>query len=527
MDNGWEQLFQIDHEISLLKHTQSLLGWDQETYMPKKGIGERAEQISFLESLIHERLTSPSTQEAFAKACEENLAEPGQMSQDEQDHRSLSDRVKQKIASFSKNPLFQQAYLREWKRKIDRAIRIPPSLVAQFAYAASLGQAKWAEAKEQSSFSLFQPYLERLVNLAREVADALGYEESPYDAFLEEYEPGMSSRRINSLFTQLKESLIPLVTELGELSKKIDASILRIPIPIKAQEELGIQILKAMNFPFDRSRLDVSVHPFTSTLGRDDVRITTRYNPSFFPTALFGIIHEAGHALYELGFDTTLQDTLLADGVSLGIHESQSRFWENCIGRSKAFWTYWYPILVKQYAFGLQEVPFQTFIQALNIVQPSLIRVEADEVTYPLHIILRFQLELPLMENQLTVSDLPDAFRQGMRHLLGVIPKNDAEGVLQDIHWSMGSFGYFPTYALGTLYAAQFYAVLKKQFPALDSELSQGKLETPLQWLRSKVHAYGKIFAAEELCKRATGSSLDPSFFIQYLKEKYRSLWQS
>lgn len=501
--NPWKELRKIDHEVYLLRHVSSLLGWDQETYMPSRGIGERAEQISLLETLIHEKIISSATRETLEKAKEIP-------------DRDVEAEEEAGFTSFS--PIIRAAFLREWERRIERACKIPKSLVSRFSYATSLGQAKWAEAKKEASFGLFKPYLQEIVTLVRELAAALEFKETPYDPLLDEYEPGMTCAVLSPLFEQLQKDLTPILEQIIATSR-IDDTCLHVPFPREAQEAFGKRILDAMGFPWERARLDVSVHPFTSTLGRDDVRITTRYNPTYFPTALFGIIHEAGHGLYDLGFGDEIRGTTLAEGVSLGIHESQSRFWENCIGRHRAFWMYWFPILKREYLPALEEVPFETFLKAINRVRPSLIRVEADEVTYPLHIILRYQLEKALIEGSL--SDLPVAWNDGMEKLLGIRPAHDGEGVLQDIHWSMGSFGYFPTYALGTLYATQFFTSLLNENPQVLKEVEQGEYGTIVQWLKERVHRHGKVYTAEELCRRISGSPIDSKYFLQYVREKY------
>lgn len=501
--NPWKELRRIDHEVYLIRHVSSLLGWDQETYMPPQGIDERAEQISLLETLIHEKLVSPATREALEMAKEHKETETG---------------GGDLLRPFT--TIQRAAFLREWERRVERASKIPTSLVSRMAYAASVGQAKWTQAKKESSFELFKPYLKEILILTREIAGALGFRETPYDPLVDEYEPGMTCAVLSPLFEQLKKDLVPLFQEIVSTST-VDDTSLHLPFPKEAQEEFGKRILQAMGFSFERARLDVSVHPFTSTLGMDDVRITTRYNPTYFPTAIFGIIHEAGHGLYDLGFGHEIRGTILADGVSLGIHESQSRFWENCIGRHRAFWRYWYPILQKEYLKELSLVSFDTFLMSINRVRPSLIRVEADEVSYPLHIILRYNLEKALIEDSLSLSDLPAAWDDGMEELLGIRPSHDGEGVLQDIHWSMGSFGYFPTYALGTLYAAQFFSSLLQDHPQVLQEVGQGTYSTIVQWLYEKVHVHGKIFTAEELCRKITGSPIDPNYFLQYVREKY------
>lgn len=504
--NPWKDLRKIDREVYLLSHVSSLLGWDQETYMPAQGIEERAEQISLLETLIHEKITSTATKEALEGAKEKQETE--------------ADIEAAEIPFNPLTPVHRAAFLREWDRRVVRARKIPKNLVSRLSYAASMGQAKWAQARKEASFGLFKPYLQEILILKRELAAALEFKDTPYDPLLDEYEPGMNCAILSPLFEHLKKELAPMLKEIITTSEA-DDTCLNIPFPNESQEAFGKRILQAIGFSWTRARLDVSVHPFTSTLGMDDVRITTRYNPTYFPTSLFGIIHEAGHGLYDLGFGDEIRGTILAEGVSLGIHESQSRFWENCIGRHRAFWTYWFPILKKEYLPALEQVPFDTFLKAINRVRPSLVRVEADEVTYPLHIILRYNLEKALIEDTLSLSDLPAAWNDGMAELLGITPSHDGEGVLQDIHWSMGSFGYFPTYALGTLYATQFFSSLLEKHPQVLREVEQGKYGTIVQWLRDNVHIHGKVFTAEELSRRISGSPVNSRYFLQYVREKY------
>jgi carboxypeptidase Taq len=293
----------------------------------------------------------------------------------------------------------------------------------------------------------------------------------------------------------------------------------------ETQLKFNLLVLAAMGFEFERGRLDVSAHPFTTTLGASDIRLTTRYNEKFFPTSLFGTIHECGHGLYELGFGNDIKDSLLANAASLGIHESQSRLWENMVGRSRPFWKGFFPRLREYFPAALKNISGEQFYAAINTVKPSLIRVEADEVTYNLHIILRFELEKSLIKDELRVDDLPAAWKEKSGALLGITPATDAEGVLQDVHWSMGAFGYFPTYTLGNLYAAQFYASLCQQQPDTESEIEKGNLAPVLGWLRKHIHTHGAVYPAPELCRRVTGKKLDPGFFIEYLQQKYGELY--
>lgn len=498
MGDARELLKKIDREVCLLRHAQALLGWDQETYMPPRGVEERAEQLAFLQGLIHERTVSP----AVARALETADAGSGTGTEDP-----------------------DGPFLRAWKRRYDRAVKLPAELVVRLARATGLGQARWAEAKKSSDFSIFQPSLEEILGLTVESAGLIGYREHPYDALLDEYEPWMTTAEVDRLFTDLRDSLGPLVRSIAGARQVRDDFLYR-SYPVDAQEAFGRRVLAAMGFPSERGRLDVSMHPFTTTLGSDDVRITTRYNERNIKSALFGTIHECGHALYELGFSEKIRGTILADGTSLGIHESQSRMWENMIGRGMAFWTRWYPVLKSSFPGLLDDVPLDIFYRGINKVEGSLVRVEADEVTYSLHIVLRFLLEKDLVTGALTVKDLPEAWRAMSKDILGKVPEKDADGVLQDIHWSMGAIGYFPTYALGNLYGAQFHAALLRDIPDLEDRILAGDLAGVSEWLGRKIHSAGASRTAAELALEVTGSPLDSSWFVRYLADKYSEIYE-
>ncbi|MEJ2665024.1 MAG: carboxypeptidase M32 [Spirochaetia bacterium] len=503
MKKELQELQTLDKEILLLAHTAALLGWDQETYMPTGALAERAEQISLLQGLIHQRIIDPRSRDYFAGlgAGEDNPSGSNDLSE------------------------IERAFVREAYRRYSRSIKIPQALVVEMAKTASMAQGVWIQARKESDFNLFKPHLEKLISLLRQMAECLGYTDSPYDPLLDEYEPWMTSREVEEVFSSLKQPLVALVQQIVDAKHKPDDSVLDTVFAEETQLKFNLLVLAAMGFEFERGRLDVSAHPFTTTLGASDIRLTTRYNEKFFPTSLFGTIHECGHGLYELGFGNDIKDSLLANAASLGIHESQSRLWENMVGRSRPFWKGFFPRLREYFPAALKNISGEQFYAAINTVKPSLIRVEADEVTYNLHIILRFELEKSLIKDELRVDDLPAAWKEKSGALLGITPATDAEGVLQDVHWSMGAFGYFPTYTLGNLYAAQFYASLCQQQPDTESEIEKGNLAPVLGWLRQHIHTHGAVYPAPELCRRVTGKKLDPGFFIEYLQQKYGELY--
>lgn len=496
-----EQVRELDRRMVLLRQSAELLHWDQETYMPAAGDAGRSEQIALLESLAHNELSSPALGELLGQA-------------------GASDDVSIRPSDLD------QALLRELLRAHRRATRVPTRLVKELARTASAAQSAWRRARENAHFETFLPPLERLIGLRREYADAVGWEGSPYDAVLDEYEPFTSTAEVQAVFSALQPRLTELTTRISESGNAADNEILYRDYPVEAQDRFGRQVLKSLGFEFERGRLDISTHPFSTAIGADDVRITTRYNSRFLPSGILGTIHEAGHALYELGFGEDIRGSSLAEGASLGIHESQSRFWENIVGRSLAFWKHFYPDLQRCFPAKLADFPLEEFYRAINTVQPSLIRVEADEVTYGLHVILRFELEKELMEGSLAVADLPEAWNAASKRLLGVEPSNDSEGVLQDIHWSTGAFGYFPTYALGNLYAACFTEAMQQDIGSLGSLVERGEFSVILDWLRRNIHASGRSLTPQELCVQVTGRPLRAEPFLTYLEEKYTPIYE-
>ncbi len=505
-----QALKEADRGIQRLIHVSALLSWDQETLLPAEGVADRSEQRALLEGLIHARIISPRTRRHLERLA---VREDGS-------------------SEVLELPPLDRAFLRELRRRYERRVRLPARLVTELTRATALAQPAWVEARRRSEFGLFAPHLARILGLVRETAHCLtpagiagGGAADPYDALLDEYEPWMKTAELERIFGSFREPLRALVERIQGSRVPVHAPFLTRRFPVDRQQAFSRQVLEQIGYDFRRGRLDESAHPFTVTVGASDVRLTTRYTPDLFSSALFGSIHEAGHGLYELGLAGELRGSLLADGTSLGMHESQSRLWENIIGRSLPFWTFFYPRLRALFPRALDDVDLGEFYRGVNRVEPSLIRVEADEVTYNLHILLRFRLERELLAGRLAVDELPAAWREESRRLLGVEPPDDASGVLQDIHWSMGSFGYFPTYALGNLYAAQLAAAMERDLPGVRREWERGVFAPVLEWLRRNVHAAGRSVSAQELCRRATGEGLDPKHFLAYLSDKYGAIY--
>jgi carboxypeptidase Taq len=484
--------------IDDLESAAAVLAWDQETFMPDGGAEARARQLSTLQSMAHERFVTDETGELLDRAAE---------------------------AVDDADPLDDGASLvRVTRRDYERARRVPSSLVAELSAATSKAKQAWKKARSEDDFSIFAPHLETLVDLSVEKAEAIGYDDEPYDALLEEFEPGRSTAEVASTFETLREDLVPIVDAIAD-APQLDNDLLHRAYPQPTQKAFGEEVLADMGYDFDRGRQDVSAHPFTTSFSPDDVRVTTRYDESFLPTAFFSMIHEGGHALYEQGIDPALDRTPLADGASLGVHESQARFWENHVGRSRPFWRHYFPRLRNAFPDALADAGLDAFYRAVNRVEPSLIRVEADEVTYNLHVMLRFELERGLIDGRVSVDELPARWNAAMDDYLGVVPETDANGVLQDVHWSMASFGYFPTYTLGTLTAAQLTEALREDVGDVDARLADGDLAPLLDWMRTHVHRHGRKLTAPDLLERATGASLSAEPWLRYVKEKFGPLY--
>jgi carboxypeptidase Taq len=416
---------------------------------------------------------------------------------------------------------------RETRRSYDRARKLPPSLVEELAKTAVLGQHAWAEARAKSQFNIFEPYLAKTLDLKRKEAECVGYAKTgnPYDALVEDYEPGETAASLRSVLDGLRGPLVELINKIADSDRKAPVEILERKYPKEAQEKLAREAAAAVGFDFAAGRLDVSVHPFCSGLGPGDTRMTTRYDESYFGDAFFGTLHETGHALYDQGLPPEHFGTPRADAVSLGIHESQSRMWENLVGRSRAFWRFFMPKARSVFPDAMRDVTEDQWTWAVNDIRPSLIRTEADEATYNLHILLRFELEQAMLTGDLSPRDLPCAWDAKMQQYLNLTPPDDARGCLQDIHWSGGAIGYFPTYTLGNLYAAQFFEQASKDLGDLDALFARGEFAPLLAWLREKIHVHGKRYRARDLIKRITGRDLSADALMNHLRRKASELY--
>ena len=497
-----EKLHAIDKECHLLAHTASLLHWDIETYLPPLGVEERSDQLALLESLYHERFTSQET----GLLLEELGSVTDNPSGDE------------------KLPELERDFLKVMRKDYDRKKKLPLDFVADAAKAEGLSQAAWTEARRNNDFAAFLPHLETMIDFARKHSLYWGFEGRVYDGLLDIYEPDMGICAINSVFTPLRERLSALLKKIASRPEP-DCSFLDYEFDAQTQAKFNTELMKYLGFNTQRGRLDVSAHPFTTTLGSNDIRITTRYFPDNFLSSVFSTIHECGHAFYELDFPQELRVTRLADGASMGVHESQSRLWENVIGRSLPFWEGLFPLLKKCIPERFNAVKAYDFYKAVNLAKPSLIRVEADEVSYSLHIILRFELEQGLFSGAVKADELPSLWRTKMKEYLGVEPETDSEGVLQDVHWSHGSFGYFPSYALGNLYGLQFFGKLKTDIPNFEDLTAKGDFTPIHSWLYDNIHKWGRRLAPCELLKKVTGEELSVHPFIKYIEEKYSLIY--
>jgi carboxypeptidase Taq len=492
------QLKSLVNEVFDIRATIALLGWDQQTYMPAGGAEDRGDAISTLSSLLHAKATSPGL---------------GQLLED---LRPLE---------ASLDPDSDEACLiRKTRREYEKQVKVSSQWVTEFAKLTTLGHATWEEAKQKSDFSIFQPHLEKIVAMRRDYSQFFTPYTHIYDPQLDDFEPGMKTAEVQSIFNQVRPVQVALIKAIVSQTA-VDDSFLRKAYDEKAQWDFGVEVITRFGYDWTHGRQDKAVHPFTQSFGIDDVRITTRMESQRVATGLFGTMHEAGHALYELGFDRSLRRTPLADGASMAIHESQSRMWENLVGRSLAFWKYFYPRMQQVFSTQLSNVDLMTFYRGINRVRPSYIRVEADEATYNLHIMLRLELEIALLEGSLDVKDLPEAWNHKMQEYLGLVPPKDAVGVLQDVHWSGGMFGYFPTYALGNLVSAQLWEVIQKDLPDLETQIIHGDFGSLLDWLRKNVHRYGAKFEPQKLVKKITGSEIDPQPYLRYLQAKYKEIY--
>jgi carboxypeptidase Taq len=499
-DAAYAELIRREKEASVLGSCAGLLSWDEHVYMPRRGAGNRAEQSALLARLTHELRTDPQIGELLHEV---------------------------EGSGLSRDPAAPEAVnVREIRRNFNRAVKIPKSLVEALARATTLGQQAWQEARAKAEFKVFQPHLEQIVQLKRQEAAAVGYKKVPYDALLDDFEPGAETESIEKSFSAVRQELVPLIARITSSGRSAPVEILHRDYPIPLQEVFGRTVAEAIGFDFEAGRLDVTVHPFCSGIGPGDVRICTHYDGRHFSKSFFSVLHEAGHGIYEQSLDPVHAGTPMGRACSMGIHESQSRTWENQVGRSRAFWQHWFPRLCQTFPTTLGNVTFDEWHQAVNDVRPSFIRVEADEATYNLHIILRFELEQVLMTGDLKPADLPAVWNENFKRYFQLTPPDDVQGCLQDIHWSVGLFGYFPTYTLGNLYAAQFMDAARRDLGSLDDQFRRGQYGELKRWLNEKIHRHGQRWHAPELCRQVTGQPLSHEPLIRYLRDKYTALYR-
>jgi carboxypeptidase Taq len=484
--------------VTNLMTSASLLSWDQETMMPPGGAAVRAEQISTLQGLAHEFITAGET---------------GQMLEQ---LRPLADEL-----PYDDD---DAALIRFATREYNRRTRIPTALVVEIYRTAGLAKEAWKEARATGSFAVFEPLLSKMVDLQIQKAECFKPYKNPYDALLDDFEPGLDYEYINGVFVGLRPRLIEIVRAIAANQDAVDAGVIRRRVSQEQQLAFGREVAAAIGYDFQRGRLDLSAHPFTSGAGPGDMRITTRVMPDNPISCLMAVIHEAGHGMHGQNISPDLIGTPMGMFSTLAIAESQSRFWENVIGRSRAFWRFFYPKLQAAFAPVFDDLDEETFYRALNESRPSLIRVEADEVTYGLHIMLRFEIENELINGRLAVSDLPEAWNARMDAYLGVVPPGDSVGVLQDIHWSQGGFGYFPDYLLGSIFASQLWEKLSAGQPAVEDQIAAGQFGDVLAWTAGNVMQHARKYTFPELADRVTGGfSADP--YIVYLSGKYGAIY--
>jgi carboxypeptidase Taq len=496
----YTELVRRVREATLLESSAGLLGWDERTYMPRQGSAHRGEQMALLARLRHEMVTAPVVGDLLSRVEGSPLVRDPEVD--------------------------AAANVREIRRGFDRAVKVPKELVEEIARVTTRCQQVWQEARQANDFAAFQPWLEKVVRLKREEAQAVGYKDVPYDALLDEFEPGATTKETTATFAALRDELVPLVAAIAASGRRPNRAVLEGDFPIDRQESFGRDAAATIGFDFAAGRLDVTTHPFCSGVGPGDCRICTRYNPRSFVDSFFGILHEAGHGIYEQGLPAEHYGTPRGSCASLGIHESQSRLWENQVGRGRPFWDCFFPKARDAFPGPLRDVSIDDLFFAINDVRPSFIRVEADEATYNLHILLRFELEQALVSGDLLPADVPGAWNEKFQHYLGLTPPTYALGCLQDIHWSFGGIGYFPTYTLGNLYAAQFMERAKADLPGLDEDFRRGEFGRLKSWLRDKIHSQGQRFRAADLCRRVTGHEASHRPLIAYLKAKYSALYK-
>ncbi|WP_067931819.1 carboxypeptidase M32 [Alicyclobacillus kakegawensis] len=492
-----QEFRQYVREMEHYQEALALMYWDLRTGAPKKGAALRSEAIGTLSSAVF-RMSTSDRMEEFLNRLE--------------DQRDALDPV-------------TRAMLRECRKTFDRARKIPPERYHEYVVLVSRAESVWEEAKDKADFAMFRPYLEQIVAMTNEFVEYWGYRENKYDTLLDQYEPGVTVAQLDPLFDTLRQETVQLLNQIVASGRRFDDARFYRGYDAALQRKLSHYLLEQMGYDFAAGRLDETVHPFQISINRFDARVTTKFLSQDMRSNLFSTIHEGGHALYEQGVAEELIGTGLCSGASMGIHESQSRFWENIIGRSRPFWEANYRYILELFPSQFADISLDDFYRSVNDVRPSLIRIEADELTYNLHIMIRYEIEKGLINGQIQVADLPAVWRDKMQEYLGVVPENDGEGVLQDVHWSGGSFGYFPTYSLGNIYAAQFAHALARDIPDYWEQVRNRNLLPIKQWLNEHIHRSGKMLEPSEIVRKVTGEAIDAKYLIQYLKDKFTALY--
>ncbi len=499
MQDTYQRLARKLEELGQLEQIMGILHWDQEVIMPRGATQARAGQIASLAGVAHEKLTDSKIGELL------DLLES---------------------ASSKDLDPYELCNIRETRRAYDRETKVPMKLVQEMAELGSKGHHVWAQARAENKYSDFAPVLERLIELQKQWAHHIEPNKPPYDVLMDIYERDLTMERVDPIFERLKVELVPLIRAIQESAYQPDTSFLQGEFSVDKQEALGRTISEALGFDFEKGRMDVSVHPFCGGADPTDVRITTRYGSDNFMESLFAVIHETGHAMYEQGRMDRDRALPVSEALTTGIHESQSLFWERMISKQKAFTDHYMELFAETFPDNLKGVDSQAFYEAINICRPTFIRVESDEVTYPMHIILRYEIEKGIFDGTYTVSELPEVWNNKMEEYLGIRPATDVEGILQDVHWSGGAFGYFPSYTFGAMYACQFYNAMKQETPDLENWIREGKFQSIKQWLSQKIHVKGKLLSTDALLKEVTGEALNPTHFITYLKNKYDVIYR-
>lgn len=499
MKEKLDELYTLIAETNDLARAEAVLGWDQQAYMPAGGAAARAQQLATLSRLAHEKFTT----ERVGQLIDELTKATRDLPYDD-------DTV---------------STLRVLKRDYVKAVRLPSAFVAELAVASGLATTAWAQARAANDWQAFEPHLARMLELKQRQTEYMGYTARRYDALLDDYEPDMTTAQVTAIFDAVRHELVPLTQALSARADRVDDAAIYRAYDVERQWTLAHKALRAIGYDFARGRMDHVPHPFCTTFSNHDVRVTNRALPDFFNSCLFGALHEGGHALYEQGSPDRFERTALAGGTSLSVHESQSRLWENLVGRSRAFWQYFFPEFKRTFRKNAADLDAEKMYRAVNKVQPSLIRVEADEVTYSLHVMLRFEAENLLLENKLKVSELPAWWDEAMSSYLGITPPDVAQGALQDVHWSMGLYGYFPTYSLGTILSAQLFDHARAQLGDLDEQFARGEFTPLREWLTANIYQHGRKYTLNEIALRVTGEPLQTRSYISYLKKKYSELY--